>query len=96
LAAPLANPLFLDTGNAFGGIVRRYSKPARILPHLREPSDDRSVVQSLGEEATDFAESKSELMSVSFYLYDLFSEGSKKWLAQRVTNHGPIIREILV
>jgi hypothetical protein len=81
LAAPLANPLFLDTGNAFGDIVRRYSKP-RILPHLREPSNDRSVVQSLGEEATDFAESKSELMSVRFYLYYLFSEGSKKWLAE--------------
>jgi hypothetical protein len=65
-----------------GDIVRRYSKLARILPHLREPSNDRSVVQSLGEEATDFAESKSELMSVRFYLYYLFSEGSKKWLAQ--------------
>jgi hypothetical protein len=98
LAAPLADQLFLDTGNAFGAIVRRYSKLAHILPYLREPSNHTSVeevLKSLGEEATDFVVSKSELMSG--YLYDLFSEVLKEWHAQSdgVTNYAPLIREIL-
>jgi hypothetical protein len=85
LGGPLANQLFLDTGNAFGDIVRRYSKLAHILPCLQAPSNDRSVEQvleSFGEEATDFPQSKSELMSVRVCLQDFFSEVSKMWLAQ--------------
>src|ERR1700683_4757686 len=74
---PLAKDLFLDRHHVLGYIVGKYPKLTHILPHLREPSNGRSVeemLESLQEEGKDSPESLREFASVRFYLCELLHE----------------------
>lgn len=97
---PLANDLFRDRDEAFGGIIRKYSKLTRILPYLREPTSHGSVEQtleSLQTQGRDYPERQRELAAVKFYLSDLLMEVTVRWddRTNGVTNYAPLVDEIL-
>jgi hypothetical protein len=97
---PLASGLFLDQYQAFGDIVRKYGKLSHIFPYLRELSGVGSVeevLQSLLAEATSFPERLREFASVRYYLCELLTELTTKWLAQTagVAKYAPLVADIL-
>jgi hypothetical protein len=96
---PLANQLFLDSHGAFGDIVANYRKLLPILPHLRRPSNGRSVeeeLESFQEEANKDPEVTRQLYSVRYYLHDLLLHVTNKWLQQtsNVTNYVTLLNQI--
>lgn len=97
---PLANDLFRDRHEAFGGIIRKYNKLTRILPYLREPTRERTIEQileSLQEQGRNYAERQRELVAVKFYLADLLMEVTNQWVERTngITNYAPLLDEIL-
>jgi hypothetical protein len=96
---PLAAELFLDSNGAFRDIVQNYRKLLPILPHLRRPSNGRSVEQELESweaEASEDPERKRQLFSVRYYLHDLLLRISDEWLRQTsgVTNYVTLLDQI--
>jgi hypothetical protein len=96
---PLATELFLDSNGAFRDIVQKYRKLLPILPHLRQPSNGRSVEQELESwqtEASADPERKRQLFSVRYYLHDLLLKVSEEWLKRTggVTNYVTLLDQI--
>jgi SIR2-like domain len=97
---PLAQDLFRDPNHAFGNIVTRYPKLNHVLTYLREILNSRSVeeeLELLQNQSNGHPETRRELASVRFYLRDLLTEVTSRWIHQTngVTNYHPLIREIL-
>ncbi|SRR5713101_620791 len=96
---PLTNELFLDSSGRFGDIVQRYPRLRYILPFLRQPQNNRTVEQQLElymEQASTDEERKRQLLSVRYYLHDLFRMVSDEWLKRTngVTNYATLIDQI--
>lgn len=96
---PLTNELFLDTSGSFGDIVLRYPRLRGILPFLRRPQSGRTVEQQLElylDEASADQERKSQLLSVRYYLHDLFRTVSAECIKRTngVTNYATLIDQI--
>lgn len=95
---PITNELFHDANNKFGDIVQRYPKLHGILNFLRRPRNG-SVEQQLElylDEASADEERKRQLLSVRYYLHDLFRMLSDEWLKHTngVTNYAILIDQI--
>lgn len=96
---PLTKDLFLDANGKFGAIVLTYPRLRGILPFLQQPQNGRSVEQQLElyqNEAPADEERTRQLLSVRYYLHDLFRMVSAEWLKQtnRVTNYSVLIEQI--
>src|SRR6266566_6438102 len=96
---PLTKDLFLDPNAKFGEIVQKYPRLHGILPFLRQPQNNRSVEQQLElylEEASADEERQRQLLSVRYYLHDLFRMVSDEWLKRTngVTNYAVLIDQL--
>ncbi len=96
---PLTNDLFLDTNEKFGAIVLTYPRLHGILPFLRRPQNGRTVEQQLElylDEAPADQERTPQLLSVRYYLHDLFRMVSAEWLkhTNRITNYAVLLEQI--
>lgn len=95
---PLTNGLFLDTSGRFGNIVETYPRLHGILTFLRRPQNG-SVEQQLElylDQASADPERARQLLSVRYYLHDLFRMVSAEWLklTNGVTNYATLIDQI--
>jgi len=95
---PLTSNLFLDTNAQFGSIVQKYPKLHGILDFLRRPQSG-SVEQQLElylDQASADQERTRQLLSVRYYLHDLFRMVSDEWLKRTngVTNYATLIDQI--
>lgn len=96
---PLTNQLFLEPTGSFGDIVQRYPRLHGILDFLRRPQNGRSVEQQLElymEQASADQERQRQLLSVRYYLHELFRTVSSEWLKRTngVTNYATLIDQI--
>lgn len=96
---PVTNQLFLDPNDKFGDIVQKYPRLHGIFPFLRSPQKGRSVEQQLElymDEAWVDQERMRQLLSVRYYLHDLFRLVSTEWLKRTngVTNYATLIDQI--
>ena len=95
---PLTNGLFLDASGRFGNIVETYPRLHGILTFLRRPQSG-SVEQQLElylDQASTDQERARQLLSVRYYLHDLFRMVSAEWLklTNGVTNYATLIDQI--
>ena len=95
---PLTNDLFRNDNDKFGNIVERYARLHGILPFLRQPQND-SVEQQLElylNQASADQERARQLLSVRYYLHDLFRTVSDNWLSATngVTNYAMLLEQI--
>jgi hypothetical protein len=96
---PLTNHLFLDANDKFGAVVLNYPRLHGILPFLRQPRSGRTVEQQLElylDQASANQERSRQVLSVRYYLHDLFRMISDEWLRRtnRVTNYAVLIDQI--
>jgi len=98
-APPLTCDLFRDRHSQFGDIVKRYPRLSGILPFLRQPQGGRSIEEQLElyqNESSADSERIRQLLSVRYYVHDLFHLISENWLKETsgVTNYATLIDQI--
>src|SRR5260370_10935401 len=98
-APPQTFDFFRDRHSQFGDIIKRYPRLSGILPFLRQPQGGRSIEEQLelyqNESSTD-SERIRQLLSVRYYVHDLFHLISENWLKETsgVTNYATLIDQI--
>jgi hypothetical protein len=95
---PLASQLFLNPYGAFDDIVQKYNKLHPIFSRLGKPRTGsvEQELESLLREADADPERKRQLFAVRYYLRDLLTKITEKWLEQTnyITNYVTILDQI--
>jgi hypothetical protein len=94
---PLADQLF-DDREGFANIALRYPRLRAIIPYLRRRAEKsvEEILEELEGEAPIVGKRKCQLLAVRYYLHDLLSTCTGKWLhaSKRVTTYCTLLDQI--